>query len=112
VDNGYTSTLQIGEITGVLDLGLDVIAGTITAPWPGETLDGWCDVWVEDGPRIGFTVSADGGPYACDLAAAGWDLQAGQLVAVGYVEPDGDRVMNMFSEELLNLYLPEVLRNH
>jgi hypothetical protein len=96
VDNGYGATVQVGTITGDLDLEDDTIAGNIYADWFGGTLNGHCTVWTEGGPNIDFTVDPDGGSYTCDFGAVGWDLQPGPTVAVYYEEPDGDSVINAF----------------
>jgi hypothetical protein len=96
VDNGYGSTVQVGTITGEMDLEDDTVAGNIYADWFEETLDGQCRAWEEGGPSIDFTVEPDGGSFFCDFGALGWDLQPGNEVAVQYQEPDGDWVMNMF----------------
>ncbi|MEJ2736679.1 MAG: PKD domain-containing protein [Anaerolineae bacterium] len=103
VDNGYTSEVQVGEISGNLDITTETIAGTITAPWPaGTILDAWCSIWVENGPGQDFPVDAGGGAYSCDFSGQ-WDIQPGQDVAIGYYEPDLDQVINVFYEPVPDL---------
>jgi hypothetical protein len=97
LDNGYASTVQVGTVSGDLDLDGDTVAGNIYADWFTETLNANCSVWEEGGPGTDFTVDPDGGSYFCDIGALGWDLQAGDDVAVQYQEPDGDWVINVFS---------------
>lgn len=93
-----TEVNPVGSIDGVLDANTDTIAGAIHAPFGALTLTVRCEVWVENGPpAINLTgIPADGGSYSCDFGAEGWDIQFGQMVAVIYIEPDGDEVMNIF----------------
>jgi uncharacterized repeat protein (TIGR01451 family) len=60
-------------------------------------LDVRCDIWnvAEPPTAITPTVDPDGGSYLCDFDDVGWDLDWGQMVAVMYSEPDGDRVANV-----------------
>lgn len=94
--SSVASWVHVGEITGVLDVALDTVSGAITAGWETGDLEGWCGVWVPDGPGINFTATLSDRTYSCDFASAGWDLQPGQTVGVTYVEADGDRVINAF----------------
>jgi uncharacterized repeat protein (TIGR01451 family) len=103
VDNGYSSEVKIGTIEGALDLDNDSIAGNIWATWFTQTLNAWCSVWEENGPGADFQVDPDGGAYFCDFGALGWDLLPGHDVGVGYFEPDGDQVMNVFREPAPNM---------
>jgi len=96
MDNGYTSTVRMGLITGTLDLEADTIAGKIYADWFTGPLDGWCGVREEGGPGDGFQFDPDGGSYFCDFGAMDWDLRAGHQVGIQYREPDGDTVINIF----------------
>jgi len=99
-DDGFASSVRIGQITGDPDVNADTISGTITAPWFTEPLQGDCGVWIENGPGTGFQepVDPNGGSYFCDFGALFWDLVPGQDVGVGYREPDGDQVYNVFRE--------------
>jgi uncharacterized repeat protein (TIGR01451 family) len=95
----------VGTIQGVLDVDADAIAGTIDAPFGTMTLTVRCEMWVEGGPAIELTgVPADGGSYSCDFGAIGWDIQRDQDVAVMYIEPDGDRVINVFQQPNLHIH--------
>ncbi len=95
VDNGDQTSVRVGTITGCLDVVHDTITGTASAPGPSGPLSGWAAVWEEGGPRADdLSFSAEDGYYEWDLG--GWDLQAGQNVAVAYRELDGDEVINVF----------------
>jgi uncharacterized repeat protein (TIGR01451 family) len=98
LDNGETGSVRIGEIHGQIDLDADTITGTIHANWFTESLNGNCGVWEEGGPGADFTVDPDGGSYTCTFSTMGWDLLPGHDVGVGYQEPDGDWVYNVFRE--------------
>lgn len=111
MDNGQVSMVQVGEISGTLDLGNDTVAGTVYAMELEGMLPARCSVWEEGGPTIDFEVEADHGAYLCDLGARGWDLQRDQTVAVQYQEPDGDWVINVFRAGW-RVYLPLVLRGY
>ncbi|MFO7698583.1 MAG: hypothetical protein R6X16_15715, partial [Anaerolineae bacterium] len=97
VDNGSEAQVQLGEITGVLDVAGDTVSGTMTLPAGADPIaGGWCAVWVDGGPEVWFDLPSSGGDYVCDPGAAGWDLRAGEMVAVGYVNTAGHRVMTVF----------------
>lgn len=98
MDSGRRATVQVGEIRDELDVTADTIAGTIHAPWFSGKLLGDCNVWENGGPGASFEADADGGAFSCDFGEMGWDLLPGQNVGVGYQEPDGDRVYNVFQE--------------
>ena len=97
-DGEMYAAVRIGQITGDLDVDADTISGIMNVPWFTDPLQGDCGVWVENGPGTGFTVDPDGGSYACDFAALGWDLLPGQDVGVGYREPAGNQVYNVFRD--------------
>jgi oligopeptide transport system substrate-binding protein len=110
LENGTTSTVRIGTITGHMNPAADTIEGTVHASWFTETLNGACGVWVENGPWHNFTVDPDGGSYACDFGAE-WDLLPEHDVAVQYQEPDGDWVINAFRMPY-QVYVPLVMRSY
>ena len=45
LDDGYTTTLQLGVITGVVDPENDRITGTVLAPWITEPVNIQCHTW-------------------------------------------------------------------
>jgi uncharacterized repeat protein (TIGR01451 family) len=94
LDNGYTSAVHVGTITGNLNVADDSISGTVTVPWFSQMLNAQC--WIDnvDNSNQDFTVNPAGGAYACDFTA---DLVPGQNVSVQYQEPDGDQVRAVFS---------------
>jgi hypothetical protein len=108
---GYEKSIDpVGTIAGALDLPMNAIEGTIDAPFTGK-LQVDCDVWVKhaESPKtISQEVDADGGAYACDFDDVKWTLGPGQDVAVSYIEPDGDRVINVFHVE--GAFLPFIRR--
>ena len=108
---GYEKWIDpVGTIEGALNLPQNSVAGTIDAPFTGK-LQVDCNVWVNnaDSPKtISQEVDADGGAYTCDFDDVGWRLRGGQDVAVSYNEPDGDRVINIFT--VWGTFLPLVSR--
>jgi uncharacterized repeat protein (TIGR01451 family) len=96
LDNGYTSTVRMGTITGDVDVDNDTIGGNITADWFEDTLYAWCSVWEDGGPWQDFEIDPKGGSYFCDFTGE-WDLLPGHDVGVTYQEPDGDQVINVFA---------------
>ncbi|HSF81777.1 MAG TPA: hypothetical protein VLA49_11115 [Anaerolineales bacterium] len=94
------SAVQIGDISGMIDLDADSIQGTINAPWfPGEVeVNVECHPWGAPEPtEMRFdTVFPDGSDtYACSWAGE-WDIDYYQDVGVGYSGPDGHWVANAF----------------
>jgi CSLREA domain-containing protein len=106
VDNGASAQVQIGEITGEIDLVADSIVGTINAPWFIDEensifVDVDCHSWGAPLPEEILkydTVQPNGeDTYSCSWLGE-WDIQPGQDVGVGYSGPDGHWVANAFFE--------------
>ncbi|MBN2148574.1 MAG: DUF11 domain-containing protein, partial [Anaerolineales bacterium] len=101
-DDGYTNVIEVGEILGTLDLDNESIEGPISAGWFTEDLAVECHPWGAPGGVDAkySTAGPDGDPqYFCQWDHdTEWDIQPGQDVAVMYVEPDEDRVINVFRE--------------
>lgn len=97
LDNGYTTTVQIGEITGALDLENDRLTGVLNVPWFAGLLNGQC--WIDGVGNTNqeFSAAANGGAYTCDFSDV-WDLTPNESVSVQYQEPDGDWVRATFQE--------------
>ncbi|MFZ5808602.1 MAG: hypothetical protein ACOY16_04890 [Chloroflexota bacterium] len=104
-DDGYDNVIRIGEISGELDFDENTINGEIHAGWiTSDEVGIRCEAWVENGPDgIDTSTSPQGGSYSCDFDDVDYDLLAGDDVAVMYVEPDLDRVMNIFPDVKPNL---------
>ncbi|MBL7199282.1 MAG: PKD domain-containing protein, partial [Anaerolineae bacterium] len=102
VDNGYTSTVHVGEITGYVVAADDRITGTIDADWIGQEVQVQCDPWVQDLQGVSSqhdVVYPDGADvYTCAWDPGEWDVLPGQEIGVRYWEPDGDQVMTGFHE--------------
>jgi hypothetical protein len=101
VDNGQTAQVQIGVISGEIDLAADSIGGTVLAPWfDGAVVDVECHPWGAPLPEEILTydkVLPDGkAKYSCSWAGE-WDILPGQDVGVAYTGPDGHWVANVFS---------------
>ncbi len=101
VDNGAAAQVQIGDISGKIDLADNSISGTITAPWFTETVQVECLDWFQQPPSAnkdgGFIAPDGAASYACSWPQAEWDIQPGQTVGVGYLGPDGNWVSNAFT---------------
>ena len=114
VDNGYTSTVRIGTITGYVDAINDTITGTVDAAWVGQEVWVWCHPWGAPAgvEGRGVYVFPDGTDvYTCYWdRQTEWDVQPGQTIGVSYNEPVGDQVFNAF-EAPWKVFLPVVLRN-
>jgi peptide/nickel transport system substrate-binding protein len=116
VENGRTAALRVGEISGVLDIEANSLAGTVNAPWlnpdPG-LVEVECYAWeAPDWIAHQFaTVIPDGAdPYLCAWDAAEWNIQPGHTVAVVYHDPGGHQVVRLFSEPLPPpVYDPEAI---
>jgi hypothetical protein len=102
-DDGYTNTLQVGQISGILDVAADTITGYVIAPSFGISLTVECYPWGAwmlgmDAEIKNSSASPNGlVPYYCEWDPdTDWDIQQGQYLGVSYLEPDGDRVFNAF----------------
>ena len=109
LDNGYTTTVHVGEITGNMDVANDRVTGTVTASWFTEPLNARC--WIDgvNDSNIEFTVDPNGGTYTCDFPAD-W-LTPGNSVSVQYQEPDGDWVRAVFQEPTPHLRVEKRLES-
>jgi uncharacterized repeat protein (TIGR01451 family) len=95
LDNGYTTTVQVGEITGDTDVANNRVTGTVNVPWFTEPLNAQC--WIDDidNSNIEFTVDPDHGTYTCNFSEV-WDLTPNESVSMQYQEPDRDWVRATF----------------
>jgi hypothetical protein len=99
VDNGASAQVQIGDISGEIDLDGDSIEGSIAAGWFFDEVEVECHPWgaPEPQPEMKYdSILPDGGDlYSCSWAGE-WDIQPRQDVGVGYFGPDGHWVANAF----------------
>jgi hypothetical protein len=98
VDNGQIVQVQIGEISGEIDLEGNGIQGTVLAPWFSSEVNVECHPWGSPEPaEMKFDILIPDGldPYSCSWADE-WDIQPGQDVGVGYFGLDGHWVANAF----------------
>jgi uncharacterized repeat protein (TIGR01451 family) len=101
-DDGYQNTIQVGTISGTLDADADRLDGQVLASQFGVSLTVECQPWGAwdigiDAPIKESWAEPDGTvPYSCQWAPAEWDVQPGQEAAAMYLEPDKDRVINVF----------------
>ena len=96
---GETSSVNpVGTITGAVNKSQNKVAGSVNVPGATGPLPLRCDIWNTSGnpPNIQTTVQPDGGSYVCDFGSVGWTLQPGQDIAVRYLLPNGDSVINVF----------------
>jgi hypothetical protein len=102
VDNGQTARVQIGDISGMIDLEYDSIEGTVTAPWFDSDVEVEieCHPWgagMEEEILKYDQAKPDGiDTYSCSWLLYEWDILAGQEVGVAYSGPDGNWVANVF----------------
>ena len=107
-DNGYTHNLEAGFIDAEVDAANNRVMGTIVAP-PSYTdpLKVECHPWgawesgIGDAPIKESWAEPDGTdpPFLCQWdPVTEWDIQPGQEIGVMYIEPDGDRVIDVFEE--------------
>ncbi len=93
LDNGFTSAVRIGNITGAIDQPNATLAGTLDVSWLNATLNGGC--WIDgvDG-RIDFTAASNGGAYTCDFSPQ--ILRPGDSIEAEYEDVSHDRVRYTF----------------
>jgi hypothetical protein len=98
LDNGAKAQVQIGDISGSIDLTADSIAGAVNTPWFSEELNVECHPWGSPEPaemKFGAVYPDGSDTYACSWAGE-WDIQPYQDVGVGYFGQDGHWVANAF----------------
>ncbi len=105
VENGYGASMQVGGITGLVDLDADSIAGTVDATWlmPGP-VDVECYAWDAVGwipHRYDSAIPNATDSYSCAWdPATEWDIKPGQTIAVVLYQPEGHQTLNLFNEFL------------
>lgn len=102
VDDGvYTAELDIGQVTGTVDLDNDSISGTVNVPWRlPDPIDVGCYIWENNGRNLYQHVSPVDGvyPYSCIWTGDNaYDIVPATDVMVAYFEPEGHEVIGDFS---------------
>ncbi len=104
-DDGYTKTMEVGTLSASVDAAADSVGGQVFAPF-GVSLQVECHPWgaweagIGDAPVKQSWAEPDGSvPFSCQWdPATEWDVQPGQRIAVMYIEPDGDQVIDVVEE--------------
>lgn len=100
VDNGANAQVQIGDISGMINLADDDTGGTIYAPWFSDEVEVECHSWGAPFPEeiLQYDMAMPDGAdtYSCSFAGE-WNILPGQVVGVGYIGLDGNWVANTFS---------------
>jgi hypothetical protein len=92
-----TGVNPVGKITGRGIRGQDVVGGNVYASWFAGPLAVRCEVWGGNGPQpVQTMVQPAGGSYQSDSIMVGWHIVSGQEIAIHYVQPDGNSVINVF----------------
>jgi len=102
-DDGYHNIVHVGTISGTLDINADSLSGPVYADWFGSLLlDVECHPWgaPEGTPSKESSAAADGTqPFECSWDPdTEWNIEPGQEVAVMYIEPDGDRIIDVYAD--------------
>ena len=115
-DEGYTSTIHIGAISGTVNSLGGSVAGTVYAPWFSDTLLVFCRPSNAPWPPAwaGSNAQPDGSAgYLCQWGPEMWEseVEPGDDIYVYYEEPDGNQVGRTLRVPW-QVALPLVLRNH
>ena len=108
VDNGVTARVQLGDISGAVDVDTDSISGTVLAEWLGNPVQVECHDWGsgEAGPfgniDSGLIYANGVDEYSCSWAGE-WDIQPWQDIGVGYFTTESHWVANAFHAETESL---------
>jgi len=103
LSNERSADVQLGEITGELDVDTDTFQGNLNVPWLTDPVWVDCGVWTNDGVGMGMEVDPNGGSITCDFGGQ-YDILPGMDFGVGYWD-EGDHVINVFQEPAPNLYI-------
>ena len=111
----YSAEVQLGEISGEIDIESDNITGTIDAPWLPQDVEVevWCNPYGGEPPNTGGksdSVLPDGtDPYSCAWDPdTEWDIQPNHAIGVYYGTPENQWIINVFTaytdELILNIH--------
>lgn len=113
--------IRVGEIIGLLDVAADNVTGSLSVAWLSGELEVECHPWGAWSEGINpavadikySTADANGSTphFDCDWSSSGYDVQLGQDIAVMYIEPNLDRIIEVYMEPY-RIFLPIVQRNN
>ena len=100
----YSAQVQLGDISGEIDIESDTIIGTINAPWLPQDVEVevWCQPYDGAPPETGGksdSVLPNGeDPYTCAWDPdTEWDIQPNHAIGVYYGDPGNHWIVNVFT---------------
>jgi CSLREA domain-containing protein len=111
IDNGASAQVQIGDISGAINLNADSITGTVNAPWfENQPVEVECLPWGSPKPldnvTYGMVAPDNAAEYSCSWSGA-WNVLPYQDIGVGYLGPDGQWVANAFNTSVPSIVASE-----
>jgi uncharacterized repeat protein (TIGR01451 family) len=108
VDDGESTDVHVGAVTGHVNVSSDSVSGQINVPWFTQDLSIQCHPWQgapDNTPGKESTAGPDGDPsYLCQWDPdTEWDIVPGNTVGVWYIGSDANWVGNGFYEPAPNL---------
>jgi len=91
VNNGASAQMRLGDVNPVVDLGNNLVQGTIAADWFGEEVFVYCTVWGHEPGVFDFVLPDGDDTFICDWEGA-IDITADDTAEVWYWGPDGNAV--------------------
>lgn len=108
--SAHQTWVQVGSLTGEIDICSDSITGTVWGSWlmPGP-IEVECSILGEEEPESQHdSVDPDGEDfYTCTWDA--WDIYFGDTVQVAYKDDMGHKIINNFFVPF-NIHLPLIMR--
>lgn len=98
-DQAFTALVEIGTVTGLLDLVNNQVSGTISADWIAQEVRVSCEIWQENSPqnKEDWVMPNGADPYLCDWSSDGYDLDETSNLMVAYFESAGHKLIGDFS---------------
>jgi uncharacterized repeat protein (TIGR01451 family) len=116
-DDGFSDFVSVGEIKGSLNVDTDTVSGTILAPAVTQRMKVECHPWgawptnPEAPIKHDWAEPDESEAFSCLWdPQSEWDILPGQDVAVMYIEPDLDRVIDVYREPQAHLRISQWVR--
>ncbi len=100
----YSAEVQLGEISGEVDIDTDSITGKIYAPWLPQDIEVevWCNPYdgapPETGGKNDFILPNGTDPYYCEWDPdTEWDIQPNNQIGVYYRDPANQWIIDVFT---------------